>query len=359
MLNLDYLCAARTAPYHSWKNPVERIMSLLNLGLQCIGLARAKMPDEYEKEVNKCNNLSELRKHLEGKELVIQDSLSPVKVLLCRVFSRLKLHDEEVRTFASASPNELDDFWSAIIAIDATLHNRNAVYRQETMNQHQQVLEFIKHCCQASHYGFDILKCGKSSCKLCSPVRLPQSIFENLHHMPHPVPGDDGHYLSFLEVFGTLTTEEHRPSFKKRPFLLTKRVKRRLPFHASVQHVKNVDLMVQCTECNLWRLIFSKYKLSKEHKIDLLKLLDDHMYSCGASLRDLDLPANYDDVDVRDHDCYDPIEKLYYSAKNQPICVYCAKDQPYTSENSYPICSDCESVGNPVIVISKKKLVHK
>ena len=60
MLNLDYLCAARTAPYHSWKNPVERIMSLLNLGLQCIGLARAKMPDEYEKEVNKCNNLSEL-----------------------------------------------------------------------------------------------------------------------------------------------------------------------------------------------------------------------------------------------------------------------------------------------------------
>ena len=37
MLNLDYLCAARTAPYHSWKNPVERIMSLLNLGLQCLG----------------------------------------------------------------------------------------------------------------------------------------------------------------------------------------------------------------------------------------------------------------------------------------------------------------------------------
>lgn len=29
---MDYLCAARTAPYHSYRNPVERIMSILNLG---------------------------------------------------------------------------------------------------------------------------------------------------------------------------------------------------------------------------------------------------------------------------------------------------------------------------------------
>ena len=40
-LDLDYLCAARTAPYHSFRNPAERIMSILNLGLQSVGLARA------------------------------------------------------------------------------------------------------------------------------------------------------------------------------------------------------------------------------------------------------------------------------------------------------------------------------
>ena len=32
-LNLDYLCAARTAPYHSFRNPAERVMSVLNLGV--------------------------------------------------------------------------------------------------------------------------------------------------------------------------------------------------------------------------------------------------------------------------------------------------------------------------------------
>ena len=29
------------------------------------------------------------------------------------------------------------------------------------------------------------------------------------------------------------------------------------------------------------------------------------------------------------------IEKLYYSAGNNPICVYCANDQLYTDENKY------------------------
>ena len=78
-LDLDFLCAGRTAPYHSWKNPVERIMSLLNLGLQCVALARDEMPEEFEMEVTKCNNLAELRGIAVKKpavELAVKDSLS-------------------------------------------------------------------------------------------------------------------------------------------------------------------------------------------------------------------------------------------------------------------------------------------
>lgn len=36
-------------------------MSVLNLGLQCVALARAEMPEEFEVEVAKCNTLGELR----------------------------------------------------------------------------------------------------------------------------------------------------------------------------------------------------------------------------------------------------------------------------------------------------------
>lgn len=39
-LDLDFLCAVRTPPHHSWKNPAERIMSILNLGLQSVGVMR-------------------------------------------------------------------------------------------------------------------------------------------------------------------------------------------------------------------------------------------------------------------------------------------------------------------------------
>ena len=32
-LDLDFICAVRTAPSHSWRNPVERIMSTLNFSV--------------------------------------------------------------------------------------------------------------------------------------------------------------------------------------------------------------------------------------------------------------------------------------------------------------------------------------
>ena len=47
-LDLDLLCAARTAPSHSWRNPVERVMSTLNLGLQCVGLMRKTGDAKFE-----------------------------------------------------------------------------------------------------------------------------------------------------------------------------------------------------------------------------------------------------------------------------------------------------------------------
>ena len=58
-LDLDYLIAARTAPCHSWRNPVERIMSTLNLGLQCVGLQHHAGDDRFESEAKNCNSLKD------------------------------------------------------------------------------------------------------------------------------------------------------------------------------------------------------------------------------------------------------------------------------------------------------------
>ena len=80
------------------------------------------------------------------------------------------------------------------------------------------------------------------------------------------------------------TSEEHRPSLKKAP----KAKAKSLPLYASVQHVKNAQLMLQCEECNMWRLVYSKYKLSVAQRCQLQRLLDDYSYSCGAKLEELE-----------------------------------------------------------------------
>lgn len=90
----------QNCPFHSWRNPIERFMSILNLGLQCVGLECANMPEEFEVEVTKCNTLDNLRNWLKGKELEVQDSLSPVIILLSTIFTRLKLHDDFFKHFS-------------------------------------------------------------------------------------------------------------------------------------------------------------------------------------------------------------------------------------------------------------------
>ena len=86
------------------------------------------MPEELEKEVVKCNTIADIRSRLRGKELEVQDSLSPVIVLLTDIFTRLKLHDEFIHSF---QPLQLKLVTSGLLlSIDATL-SEDAVDRKQ------------------------------------------------------------------------------------------------------------------------------------------------------------------------------------------------------------------------------------
>ena len=75
-LNLDYLCAARTAPHNSWRNLVERMMSILNLGFQSIGLMRSEMSEPAEAALKNCNSLALLRKQACHSKMKLQSLLN-------------------------------------------------------------------------------------------------------------------------------------------------------------------------------------------------------------------------------------------------------------------------------------------
>jgi len=93
--DLDYLIAARTPPYHSWINPVERVISLLNMGLQCVSIMRIEGDTWIVwKKMAQSGNVKDLRKAGDKREEFkgdLLDSVEPVRGLISQIFQRLKL----------------------------------------------------------------------------------------------------------------------------------------------------------------------------------------------------------------------------------------------------------------------------
>ena len=104
--DLDMLVAVRTPPYHSWKNPVERVMSIVNIALQGIGLMRSPMSEKQEKEISSCNSVKSIREVCESNgelQAELADSIQSTKCLLETLLSRLKLKDIPFQVFRAAS----------------------------------------------------------------------------------------------------------------------------------------------------------------------------------------------------------------------------------------------------------------
>lgn len=65
-------------------------------------------------------------------------------------------------------------------------------------------------------------------------------------------------------------TEEYRPSLSE-----TKKSNNDMGFKSSAQNCKNVGTLIQCGECDKWRVLYSKSKLSSQDKEELAQFLDE------------------------------------------------------------------------------------
>jgi purine-cytosine permease-like protein len=64
--SLDQLILLRTAPGQSYVHPVERVMSVLNLAIQGLALARAVSSDELEAKLKGASSIKSIRKVLQA-----------------------------------------------------------------------------------------------------------------------------------------------------------------------------------------------------------------------------------------------------------------------------------------------------
>ena len=101
-------------------------------------------------------------------------------------------------------------------------------------------------------------------------------------------------------------------------------------------------MMLQCEECELWRLVYSETKLTKQLNSSLQEALADFVFTCGSPIEDLEVEG-ITNVYTRPLNCYDHVEKQYYNAGYAPICIYCGDECAYSSQSqNYPQFQECK-----------------
>ena len=360
--DLDMVVAVRTPPYHSWRNPVERIMSILNLALQSVGLMQTKMDQRFEQAMSKCKSMEDVRQQAEalpGFQDAFIDSIEPVKVLLQSLFPRLELKGEQFQTFTSANSITMDTIWNALLVIDSTLTQN--VTAKSCLPKHPTLQHFLETHCHIRHYTFGVKKCGLGTCSICKPPRLPKEVFGHLAFIPDPMPSvDPNHYKPFSAVYGIKqTNESYRPS-------MTTSSGHRIPFSPSAQTARTVGEFVRCKECEFPRVIYAARKLAWLEKKQLKVALSDYWYTCGSSLQDRFLTVEeglrhthvLNKVYVRSNlTCNERIEVSYYSSEMfKDICHLCTSDDLVAGQlETYPICNRCQKDTSKKPVIKRKR----
>ena len=62
---MDEILVCRPAAGLLYRNPVERVHTVANLGLQSVGIMRQKMSADMEEHIRNCNSTEELRNAIE------------------------------------------------------------------------------------------------------------------------------------------------------------------------------------------------------------------------------------------------------------------------------------------------------
>lgn len=162
-LNLDFLVHARCAPGQSFTNPAERVMSILNLGLQNVSLETKMCEKRIEDVLKSKNSMAEIRAaHESSLNLGIREgwseSIEEVKRTIMNRFTRLKLKEDPVQVLDPVTDE----------AIDILKRHAREMFPEMDMTKLQKVhmqkvrsyQSWLEKHCKASHYVFQIRKCA-------------------------------------------------------------------------------------------------------------------------------------------------------------------------------------------------------
>ena len=109
--NFEEILIARTAANLSYRNPVERVHAIANLGLQSVGLMRKAVPQNMENVIRNSNSNDEIRKLCSKNsdlEIELKKSLDQPKRPIEDVFKELSQKGKKIEIFQSVTQDKID-----------------------------------------------------------------------------------------------------------------------------------------------------------------------------------------------------------------------------------------------------------
>lgn len=135
-LDLDFLIAIRTPPNHSWANPAERVMSLLNLALQHCALDRNEMPEKFEKIFRNKSSLNAIRNTATirpGLRDAYGSCMKPVIELVNGRFGRMKFKGKSLTVYEGVPSEVIDksvEFLADSVGASGDIINKKATSKE-------------------------------------------------------------------------------------------------------------------------------------------------------------------------------------------------------------------------------------
>ena len=348
-LNLDQIVVARTAPGHSFRNPVEKVNCILNLGLYGIGCMHQQASDaEFEYEISKCDTLIQqqelIGKNPEVNRKLFSDTCMSCLKIIQNNFEQLILKENPFLCPDSPNNNYIEELFQSI-QLDGNLAAHDGV---QDLKDHPKLSQYLNHCGRERTYFLSIKKCGRKDCTTCLQPCLPENDFLRLKHLPDPMTSDYGkHYKPYDKVWGTVTNENHMLSLKT-----SKNMKHNILFNPLQQHALNTRLVIKCSKCDKPHVIYAQKKITAQESKDFKHVTDQLLYTCGSSLKEFKGHSNstrehkLEKLLVKEnHSCMKLVETIHFSCKIFPDCCiwYGSKQKLTTVPNTYLICSSCKN----------------
>ena len=300
--NAYMIIAGRCAPGHSYTNPAERIMSILNIGVQNCATERERGSDDFEKKIKSKNSMKEIR-DLAANNLDVQEdwsnSVKPVQELITGRFKRLSLKGNQFNPIPVVTTEEITNFQRHVSKMFPGMDVKKL--RKEHTNKNAFYQQWKANHCRETHYTFQVRKFSDVHC--CSAPSRPA---EELKWLPSPLLQDDkAHYKSYEVVKNAqITSDRDRPSLSAKSKDAASKAEnvskkngegsnRTNSATAQVKQSKNetcamsaqtARAIVTCVECRKPRVVYCPTKLDFRHKVMLARNVSSFEYSCGSFL---------------------------------------------------------------------------